>query len=178
MFHLGIDTPESLEHPVHDFDTLLEAQEAVRSGIKYGYVWFEKERLLISTGPGSVFRILSHESLERERTRPLKGYLVVAQIRRAQLPPFVFESEDEALYAIDNARVEGDFVYCAEADHDYTHIHMGPGIVLIGMTAEDFIERQRRALEAHLQQRAAAAGEGTVGLNQPPRGKIILGSGN
>jgi hypothetical protein len=178
MFHLGIDTPESLEHPVHDFETLEDVEAAVRHALSKNHIWFEQECILLQTGPGSVFRIVSDEALaDDQREARLEGYVVVAQVRKAQLLPFIFPDEKTARNAIARARVEGDFMYCALEGHDYTYVHMGPGVVLLGMTAESYIERQRLVLEERLRRQRAAEGEGTVARNQPPK-KIILTGGN
>lgn len=153
-YHLGIDTMDGGEHPSLQYDSLGEAQEAVKKALNNGYIRMDGD-ITVMTGPGTVYKVVSDAHLHAdEGFNPFKDnpYVVVVQMGPVQLTPFGYRLKSEAADAVSEVIATGIFTHCGRPDHEYTFIHARHrGTTFIEMETGAFLAMQRQRLAQQMQ---------------------------
>ena len=174
VFKLAIDTPNSIPHPVFEFDTCEEALRIARVAIQAGF--YENGGaycILIQTGPGTVYRVVSDEHLALPNPpRDETPWKLVVIIHQAELSPLGFNSEADVDSALEHMRIHGYFQHEVRPGHDYMFVEGAPGAIFMKMTAEAFIEKKSRMFEEMQRRKAAAEEQKRTGRT---KGGLIIG---
>jgi len=154
-YQVGIDTGTSA-HPGFAYATLAEARDAVENALTTEL--FQAASVVIFTGPGTIYQIVSDEFLKAPMRPklPADGFLLIAQVRGLQMPPCIFPNEDSMQRSLASALQRRILEHSNNPLHEHTSIHLDRGCVLIPMSAADFIKRQQEALAEHMRKQHEA----------------------
>jgi hypothetical protein len=160
-YQLAIDIPGGPAQPSFTYQSVEEALEATERGIEAGYLEIAGG-ITICTGPGTVYKVLSDEHIAAGMPQDKNPFVLFVQVGGGSLPPMGFQSDAGAMQALASALEDGGgyhgvLRHVAKVGHEYTFVVLSPGAIIMRMTHENFIERQKQAMADALRKRQEAA---------------------
>lgn len=157
-YQLGFDTLDDTLHPSFRYESMDEARGAARIAIDNGYHEARDTGVMVTTGPGMVYKMVSEDHLAEQQTTGSSTLAPFSWVLVVQVPhelAFGFHHEREMTDKMREAQVTGVFNHCAKIGHEYTCIQGIRGFVYVPMTKSEFLDRQHRLAVAMQQQKAA-----------------------